>query len=98
MSKNKFGKSVDVANAYATYRFDHPINKGMYFEWKILKTYQIKKNEDNNQYARWYTACKSPMTYDRWEYGDVYIKDIMEVNAKLIDATDEWRLTYATND
>ena len=24
MSKNKFGKSVDVANAYATYRFDNP--------------------------------------------------------------------------
>ena len=43
MSKNKFGKSVDVANAYARYRFDHPINKGMYFEWKILKTYQVKQ-------------------------------------------------------
>ena len=24
MSKNKFGKSVDVANAYATYRIDNP--------------------------------------------------------------------------
>ena len=96
-TKNQFGKSKKIDSAYATYRVDNP-NNGMYFEWKILKTYQVKKNEDNNQYARWHTACKSPMTYDRWEYGDVYIKDIMEVNAKLIDATDEWRLTYATND
>ena len=37
------------------------------------------------------------MTYNNWEYGDVYIKDIMEVKPKLIDATDEWRLTYASN-
>ena len=95
MSKNKFGKSVDVANAYATYRFDHPINKGMYFEWKILKTYQKKENEDKNQYARWFTACKSPHTYDEWEYGDGYINDIVGLKGtKLISATDDWRETY----
>jgi len=43
MSKNKFGKSVDVANAYATYRIDNPKNN-MYFVWKILITYQVKDN------------------------------------------------------
>ena len=47
MSKNKFGKSVDVDNAYATYRVDNPINN-MYFEWKILKTYQKKKRHRTN--------------------------------------------------
>jgi hypothetical protein len=93
MSKNKFGKSVDVANAYATYRVDNPINN-MYFEWKILKTYQKKENEDKNQYARWYTACKSPMTYDSWEYGDAYISEIMSVKPKLLSATDDWKATY----
>ena len=93
MSKNKFGKSVDVANAYATYRIDNPINN-MYFEWKILKTYQVKENEDKNQYARWMTACKSPMTYDSWEYGDAYISEIMSVKPKLLSATDDWKATY----
>ena len=95
MSKNKFGKSVDVANAYATYRYEHPIDKHMYFEWKILKTYQKKENEDKNQYARWFTACKSPMTYDDWEYGDGYINDIVGLKGtKLISATDDWKATY----
>ena len=93
MSKNKFGKSVDVDNAYATYRIDNPINN-MYFEWKILKTYQKKENEDNNEYARWFTACKSPHTYDDWEYGDAYVSEIMSVNPKLLSATDDWKATY----
>jgi hypothetical protein len=85
MPKNQFGKSRQVDNAYATYRIDNPSN-GMYFEWKILKTY--------HQYARWFTACKSPMTYDRWEYGDAYISEIMSVNPKLLSATDEWKKEY----
>tara|TARA_Y100000385_G_C12520480_1_gene395169 strand:+ start:164 stop:451 length:288 start_codon:yes stop_codon:yes gene_type:complete len=93
MAKNSFGKTKEIGSSYATYRIDNP-NNGMYFEWKILKTYQTKDNEKKNPYARWYTACKSPMTYDSWEYGDAYIKDIMEVNPKLIDATDEWRFNY----
>ena len=91
--KNNFGKSVKVDNAYATYRVDNPSND-MYFEWKILKTYQKKDNEDNNEYARWFTACKSPMTYDSWEYGDAYIKDILNTNPELISATNEWKETY----
>ena len=45
--KNLFGKSKEINNAYATYRVDNPSN-GMYFEWKILKTYQVKSNEDKN--------------------------------------------------
>ena len=68
--KNKFKKAMKIDNAYATYRTEVG---DMYFEWKILKTWQDKDNEDKNPYARWYTACKSPMTYDSWEYGDVYM-------------------------
>jgi len=47
MSKNQFGKSTKIDNAYATYRVENP-NNGMYFEWQILKTYQVKGNEDKN--------------------------------------------------
>lgn len=90
--KNKFGKSKNIDNAYATYRV--VTDSGMYFEWKILKTWQHKDNEDKNPYARWYTACKSPMTYDSWEYGDAYIKEILDTNPELISATEEWKETY----
>jgi len=86
--KNIFGKSVKVDNAYATYRAGS-------FEWKILKTYQVKENEDKNQYARWFTACKSPMTYDSWEYGDAYISDIMGCNPELISYTNDWYEIYS---
>ena len=92
--KNQFGKSKDIDNAYAIYRIDNPSN-GMYFEWKVLKTYQVKDNEDKNQYARWFTACKSPMTYDSWEYGDAYISDIKEAGARLVEATPEWKEVYS---
>jgi hypothetical protein len=34
------------------------------------------------------------MTYDRWEYGDAYISEIMSVNPKLLSATDEWKKEY----
>ena len=93
MTKNQFGKSTKIDNAYATYRVENPIN-GMYFVWKILKTYQTKDNEKKNPYARWFVACKSPMTHGSWDYGDTYIKDIMEVKPTLINATDEWRFNY----
>ena len=96
MIKNKFGKSDDINNAYATYRYEHPIDKSIYFEWKILKTYQVKENEDKNQYARWFTACKSHNTFDDWEYGDGYISEIMSMKPKLLSATDDWRKTYDT--
>jgi len=91
--KNKFGKSKDIDNAYATYLVINEDN-GMYFEWKILKTYQKKDNEDKNEYARWFTACKSPMTYDSWEYGDAYIKDILSLKPMRTGASKEWRETY----
>tara|TARA_R110002020_G_scaffold461740_3_gene680780 strand:- start:844 stop:1131 length:288 start_codon:yes stop_codon:yes gene_type:complete len=93
MAKNQFGKSVKVEEAHATYRVDNPNNR-MYFEWKILKTYKTKENEDKDQYARWFTACKSPMTKGSWEYGDVYINEIKDVGAKLIDSTPSWKEVY----
>ena len=92
MSKNPFGKSTKPDNAYATYRVDNPAN-GMYFEWKVLKTYQRPDKEKDNQYARWFCAVKSPMTYDSWELGDTYVREILNI-ANIIDSTAEWKEHY----
>ena len=91
-NKNLFGKTTSPEGAYATYRTDNP--NGMYFEWRVLKTYQRKDNEDKNPYARWHCAVKSPYTYDSWEYGDTYIKDIMDTKPRLIKSTKEWKEQY----
>ena len=92
-NRTLFGKTTSPEGAHATYRVDNSSN-GMYFEWRVLKTYQSKDNEDKNPYARWYCAVKSPYTHDRWEYGDTYIKDIMSVGAKLIKSSGKWREQY----
>ena len=70
MAKNPMGKTRDVDNPYAIFRFKD-------FEIRVLKTYQLPKNEEKNMYARWFTAAKSPMTYGRWEYGDTYKREVL---------------------
>ena len=91
--KNLFGKSRTVDNPYATYKIGNALGSGVW-EWRVLKTYQRKDKEDSNQYARWFTVCRSPMTYGSWEYGDMYIAELMSMNPELTQATDEWKETY----
>ncbi len=79
MSKNPLGKSRDIENPYATFMAGD-------FEIRVLKTYKLAKNEKEDQYARWYTVAKSPMTYGSWEYGDTYRQEV----------TDNFQLTYAS--
>lgn len=86
-NRTKFGKTVDVSKPYAT--FKNP--KG--WEWRVLKTYQSVKKERDNPYARWFVAAKSPLTYDSWEYGDTYAKEV-EQHGHLTSATDEWLKEY----
>ena len=78
-NRTLFGKTTSPEGAHAVYRAENKSN-GMYFEWRVLKTYQAKQNEDKNPYARWYWGT--------------YIKDIMSVGAKLIKSTDKWREQY----
>ena len=87
MTKNLFGKSKEVESPYATYKLGD-------FEWRILKTYQRKDKEDTNEYARWFTVARSPHTYGSWEYGDMYIKELMSIEPELTQATPKWRETY----
>jgi hypothetical protein len=51
------------------------------------------KKERDNPYARWFVAAKSPLTYDSWEYGDTYAKEV-EQYGHLTSATDEWLKEY----
>ena len=88
MAKNKFGKTVKVDSPYAIYK-----NDITNFEHRVLKTYQTKENESKNPYARWYVASRSPYTYGSWEYGDIYVKDVVDYH-ELIASTDEWKKEF----
>ena len=88
MARNPLGKTRDVENAYAIFMARArvgPDSSGD-FEIRVLKTYKIAKNETDDQYARWYTVAKSPMTYGSWEYGDTYRNEVIN----------NFRLTYAS--
>ena len=71
MAKNPFGKSRKPDMPYAI--FEH---KMAGFTWKVLKTYQLPKNE--KQYARWLVAASSPMTYGSDEIGAQYCNDLLD--------------------
>lgn len=54
-----------------------------YVEWtdglwtyRVLKAYQSRIKEKDNEYARLFMAISSPHTYNQWELGDTYIKDL----------------------
>ena len=70
MAKNPLGKSRAADNPYAI--FEHPMAN---WKWKVLKTYQLAKNE--KQYARWFVAASSPHTYGSDELGDTYCAEIL---------------------
>jgi hypothetical protein len=74
--KNLMNKERKVDNPYEVYRSKVLPN----WEWRVLRKYQNEENEKKNPYARWFCAVKSPMTWGEWEYGDVYVKDILEVS------------------
>jgi|WetSurSiteA1Bulk_404760.scaffolds.fasta_scaffold109512_2 hypothetical protein len=55
------------------------------WEWRVLKKYQSYKEELKNwEYARWYVAVKSPMTFGSWEYGDEYVKNIVNLAEQIV--------------
>jgi hypothetical protein len=69
MATNRKAKTRPVDNPYEEFV------QGTW-TWRVLKHYQTKTNELNNKFARVFCAVKSPYTYDDWEYGDTYTKDI----------------------
>lgn len=83
---NKLAKSRPLDKPYAIY-------EGHGFTWHILKTYKTAASESKDKYARWFTAAKSAMSYDEFEYGDAYALDI-KMNGRLVWASEEWKAAY----
>ena len=79
---NKLSKTRPIDKPYAIY-------EGHGFTWHILKTYKTPASEKKDRYARWFTAAKSAMSYDEFEYGDAYTLDI-KMNGRLVWASEAW--------
>ena len=74
--KNECAKSRDVNNPYEIWTHGD-------WEWRVLKKYQRPDKEAENPNARWFVAAKSPYTYGSFEYGDTYVKDIMDYGVRV---------------
>lgn len=88
--KNLLGKSRKTDNPYAIFKGNGPFGET---EMRLLKTYQVPSNEDKNQYARWFVATKTPMTYGSFDMGDSYI-DAATYGLTLSYASDEYKAQY----
>lgn len=66
--KNECAKTRKVDDPYEIW-----VSPTLGWEWRVLKKWQA---DDDKEYARWFCAVKSPMTYGSWEYGDTYVSDI----------------------
>lgn len=75
MTKNLCAKTRPLNNPYEVWTRPD-------WEWRVLKKYQTPENENKNPYARWFCAVKSPMTYGSYDYGDVYVCDIIKYATK----------------
>ena len=72
-AKNTKGKTRKVDDPYETYHGSGPLQD---WEWRVLKHWKAPENEKNDPYARVFCAVRSPMTYNSWEYGDTYCREI----------------------
>ena len=71
-AKNLLGKSRKTDAPYAIFKGYGPFGET---EMRLLKTYQLPAKEKDNQYARWFVAVKSEMTYGSYDMGDSYIRE-----------------------
>jgi hypothetical protein len=75
-------KTADMATPHAVYRAGD-------WEWKVLKVNAPKKGP-HADYATWFVAAKSPMTFGSWEMGDTYAAEVLRFGT-LVEATDEFK-------
>ena len=75
-AKNECAKTRPVENPYEVWIAGD-------WEWRVLKKYQTPEKEASNQYARWFCAVRSPMTYGSFDMGDTYVRDVKQYARKL---------------
>jgi len=75
--KNLCNKERDIDHPYEIWKSHDGT-----WEWKVLKKWQA---DDNKPYARWFCAVKSPYTFDGYDIGDVYVKEIKQHATKVWD-------------
>lgn len=94
---NPIGKRVPVEQPWAS--FEHKWND---WEWRILKAYKQGDTSRKDSAARFHCAVMSPHTYGSWEYGDVYITDIIfKQGTQLMQSTpefEEWLAEWGNAD
>ena len=73
--KNLCGKTRKVDNPYEVWQAGE-------WTWRVLKKWQ---GDDDKPYGRWFCAVKTPMTFDSYDLGDVYVKDIKDYAAKMTE-------------
>jgi hypothetical protein len=78
--KNPCGKLRPIEDPYAVYWSADG------WEWRVLKKNLSPDQEARNPFAAWFCATKSPFTFGRYEYGDVYAADVLKNG---VDVTEE---------
>ena len=53
------------------------------WEWRVLSKQRSPSNEAKNPYSTWFCGVKSPYTYNRYELGSVYAKEVKEMAVKV---------------
>lgn len=70
---NPIRKGREATSPWAT--LEHPQAD---WEWRILKAYKSGKTSKQDKYSRFFCAVMSPYTYGSYEYGDVYVTDLID--------------------
>lgn len=73
---NPCGKMRPLDHPYEIYIA--PLRDGGQIEWRVLKKYKVPEQEAKDEFARWFTAGRSPMSFDTWEYGDMYVPEVKQ--------------------
>lgn len=69
--KNPCGKMRKVNEPYEIYRSADG------WEWRVLKKNQNPDKEEQNPYATWFCAVKSPFTHGSYDMGDTYKSSVV---------------------
>ena len=76
--KNAMAKTRPIDNPYEIWR-----SVDGSWEWRVLKFYKTRERTMEDPCGRVFCAVKSPFTFNSFEMGDTYYKDITEHAIKI---------------